>query len=44
MYEMEGPHPVPLHRLPIAQRARVAEPIDGHRDHLRCRFPDSAGQ
>ncbi len=29
MYEMEGPHTVPLHRSPIARRARVARPITG---------------
>jgi hypothetical protein len=38
MYEMEGPHQVLLHRLPIApisrraQQARVAEPIVGDAD------------
>jgi hypothetical protein len=34
MYEMEGPHPVLLHRQPIAQLARVAEPTADSNDHL----------
>jgi hypothetical protein len=43
MYEMEGPHPVLLHRLPIAQPTCFAEPIAGHAGHLRFRSPVSAG-